>query len=115
MIKGIGVDTVSVARIAEAMLRPRFLARLLTPTELASRPEWSPQTVAGRWAAKEAAAKANPSWHEWHAVEIFNAPDGRPYLVPREPQLGTFWVSISHEHSHATAMVVWETNSSEPA
>ncbi len=56
MIVGLGIDIVEVARIAEAMKNPRFIERILTPIER----EFctTPQKVAGRWAAKEAIAKA---------------------------------------------------------
>ncbi len=63
MIVGLGTDIVNVARIEAALERhsDRFLARSFTPAEIAladSRPACRAATLAKRWAAKEACAKA---------------------------------------------------------
>ena len=63
MILGLGHDLVNVERIEAALERheARFLARSFTPGEIAladSRPAMRAATLAKRWAAKEACAKA---------------------------------------------------------
>ncbi len=62
-LKGIGVDTCSVARIEKVWKRfgARFLQRVLTPAEMGQRP-WKVSVdaarLARRWAIKEAVSKA---------------------------------------------------------
>jgi holo-[acyl-carrier protein] synthase len=63
MILGLGTDLCSITRIEAALERhgERFLARSFTPAEIAladSRPANRAATLAKRWAAKEACAKA---------------------------------------------------------
>lgn len=63
MILGLGTDLCSVERIEAALERQsdRFIARCFTPSEIAlaqSRPALRAATLAKRWAAKEACAKA---------------------------------------------------------
>ena len=54
-----GADLISIARIAAALDRhgERFLYRVYTPDELTTC-EGRPESLAARWAAKEAVAKA---------------------------------------------------------
>jgi holo-[acyl-carrier protein] synthase len=63
VILGLGTDLCSVERIEAALERQsdRFIARCFTPGEIAlaqSRPALRAATLAKRWAAKEACAKA---------------------------------------------------------
>jgi holo-[acyl-carrier protein] synthase len=63
MILGLGTDLVNIERIESALERhaERFIARSFTPAEIAladSRPALRAATLAKRWAAKEACAKA---------------------------------------------------------
>lgn len=114
MILSIGTDIVSVSRIRRLMLHPRFLARVLSEREQAEF-EATPARVAGRWAAKEAAAKCllplglKPGWHD---VEVLNRADGSPYLrFAASLDLDERWrfhLSISHEHETAVAFCVAE-------
>ncbi|MCW5940975.1 MAG: holo-ACP synthase [Fimbriimonadaceae bacterium] len=114
MILSIGTDVVSVARIRRLMLHPRFLSRVLSERERTGL-DPTAQRVAGRWAAKEAAAKCllplglHPGWHD---VEVLNRADGSPYLV-FAPSLDLderwrFHLSISHERETAVAFCVAE-------
>lgn len=113
MIAGLGTDIVEVHRIAVAMQNPRFLPRILTRRELNSRDHWSPLAVAGRWAAKEAAAKAVPQWNHWHDVEVLNDSSGRPVLSAQVPLPGKLHCTISHERTVACATVIWELTEAE--
>ena len=91
-IVGIGVDMAEVARIREAIERPRtgarFRARVFTPAEQAyceQRGRGRHESYAARFAAKEAAMKAlGTGWGSgvgWLDVEVIRSPEGRPTVV----------------------------------
>lgn len=110
MIVKVGIDVVEVSRIARAMKRPGFRERILTPEErvlctTASR-------LAGRWAAKEAIAKAVDLRLGWHQVEILNDDSRAPYAVIHshyfDPKRYKLHLSITHERSFAAAVAVLE-------
>lgn len=109
-IVGVGIDMVDIARIRAAMRSPRFLPRILRSEEM--RPNPSAEWVAGRWAAKEAAAKALGTHLRWHDVAIVAGSDGKPgvHLVEsaKRPNI-KIHLSISHERQFAVAMVVAES------
>jgi len=109
MIRGVGIDVVETERIAEAMKKEGFLKRILTEheRELAL----SVGSVAGRWAAKEAIAKALGGHLGWHDVEIANDEHGRPMAMFLRDIDGRVHISISHERGVAAATAVWETDS----
>lgn len=110
MIVGLGTDIVAIDRIAEAMKNPRFLSRILTPKEI----EFctTPARIAGRWAAKEAIAKAVGLPLTWQQVEILPDDLGSPRAVVTshhfDPVRLRLHVSISHERTHAVAIAVLE-------
>ena len=114
MITGIGTDIVEVSRIERALERTeRFAARVFTPAErdyclAGSNPA---QRFAGRFAAKEAAAKALGISLSWQDVEILADKCGKPvvrFLNGAEALTGmrTVMVSISHCRSYAVAHAV---------
>lgn len=107
MILGIGTDIVSMARIQRAMENPRFIERILTEAERAL--ACDPAFVAGRWAAKEALAKAIGRVSSWHDIEILRTETGAPKLT-KCPGLGEerYWLTISHEQAFAVAFAVRE-------
>jgi holo-[acyl-carrier protein] synthase len=86
MIVGSGIDLVEVGRIALAVNRygARFLNRIYTPAEQAYclRKRSSPESLAARFAAKEAAAKALgtgiSAGVNWLEIEVTREPGGRP-------------------------------------
>lgn len=110
MIRGIGLDIVEIERIASAMKKPGFVERILTPQErshLGTR-VGDPLTIAGRWAAKEAIAKAVSLSLTWHQVEIMNRPDGKPQAVVSTSDMsGEVLVTLSHEKKNAVAFAIW--------
>jgi holo-[acyl-carrier protein] synthase len=106
MIRGVGIDLVSIERIRKAMENPRFVARILTPKEREH--ELDPAYVAGRWAGKEAIAKAVSKRLSWQDVEILTNGDGAPRVHWRNGSNASVWISISHEKSFAVACAVWE-------
>jgi holo-[acyl-carrier protein] synthase len=112
----LGIDIIRVSRIAESLARfgDRFTARVLTPSEAAyvrNRPE----TMAGRWAAKEAVSKVlglGVRGIGWRDIEIERLPTGQPAVKlhgrarRRAEQLGMgrIALSISHESDFAVAI-----------
>ena len=115
MIVGVGVDVVDIARFAAILSRtPAVRNRLFTDAEADS----PPRTLAGRFAAKEALAKAlgAPESLAWHDAEVISGPDGRPHVHVRgriaacADQLGVVasHLSIAHDAGIATAFVVLE-------
>lgn len=116
-----GVDLIEIERIRKAIGRhgDRFLERIFTPDEVlqsCGRLE----SLAGKFAAKEAAAKALGTgvWRNgigWLDFEVRKDPEsGAPELLlhraaaARAERLGlSQWsVSISHDRSRAVAFVV---------
>jgi holo-[acyl-carrier protein] synthase len=108
MIKAVGIDVVETERILQAMQNnPRFPARILTQTEM--RRAITPAYLAGRWAGKEAIAKAVGTHLTWHDVEIVEGEGGRPVVrfIHQQPA-GKVHVSISHDKTIASAVAIWE-------
>jgi holo-[acyl-carrier protein] synthase len=116
MILGVGIDVVDVARFEETLDRtPALRERLFTPAER----QRSPASLAARFAAKEALAKAlgAPAGMAWLDAEVVNAPTGDPRLDvrgsvrARADALGvtTVHVSLSHDAGIASAVVVLES------
>lgn len=110
MIIRVGIDLVEVARIAHALENPRFRTRVLT--ELESDYCRTPQSVAGRWAAKEAIYKVLRSNLGWQDIEILNDQQGEPIarILPSDVMKDghRLHISISHERGMATAIAVLE-------
>jgi holo-[acyl-carrier protein] synthase len=112
----LGIDIVKVERIRAALERfgPRFSRRVLTDAErryVRDRPE----TMAGRWAAKEAVSKVlglGVRGIGWRDIEIERMPTGQPAVrlhgraAARAEQLemGRIAVSITHESDYAVAI-----------
>jgi holo-[acyl-carrier protein] synthase len=121
-IVGIGTDITECLRIARMIERhgELFLTRVYTPEEIAycqSRKQ-ATQHFTGRWAAKEAILKAlGTGWRRgisWRDMEIRPDAAGRPVVavcggvqdVVEQLDIREILVSISHCHTHATAMAV---------
>ncbi|MFY0408228.1 holo-ACP synthase [Solicola sp. PLA-1-18] len=116
MIVGVGIDVVDIARFAESLERtPALSERLFTDAEK----HLPVGSLAGRFAVKEALAKAlgAPAGLAWLDAEVVNDPDGRPLLTiagtiaERAAQLGvtSHHLSISHDGGIASAFVVLES------
>jgi holo-[acyl-carrier protein] synthase len=115
VIVGIGVDVVDVDRFEATLLRTPGLRERLFTTAEATLPVGS---LAGRFAAKEALAKAlgAPAGLHWIDAEIVKDADGRPSFVVTgtvkslADRLGVsvIHLSISHDAGIASAMVVAE-------
>src|SRR5450759_4447413 len=112
----LGIDVIRISRIAETLARfgDRFSKRVLTPAEEAYVRN-RPQTLAGRWAAKEAVSKVlglGVRGIGWRDIEVERLPTGQPAIrlhgraARRAEQLemGRIAVSISHEADYAVAI-----------
>jgi holo-[acyl-carrier protein] synthase len=121
VIIGIGIDVVPVDRFAQTIARtPAVADRLFTDAERVtpSGALRSAESLAARFAAKEAIAKAlgAPGGMLWHDAEISTDDVGRPHLsvrgtvAARAAALGiTSWhISLSHDGGMAAATVVAE-------
>jgi holo-[acyl-carrier protein] synthase len=122
-----GIDMIEVARVSSAAERfgERFLRRVFTAAEL-DRYRGRPESLAARFAAKEAAAKLlgvglrglgagpRPDAVAWTEIEVLADQRGRPTIAlagaaaERAAQLGLseFAVSLSHTGALALASVV---------
>jgi holo-[acyl-carrier protein] synthase len=112
----LGIDIIKVDRIRASLERfgERFTRRVLTDGErryVRDRPE----TMAGRWAAKEAVSKVlglGVRGIGWRDIEIERLPTGQPAVrlhgraAARAGQLGMerIAVSITHESDYAVAI-----------
>ena len=114
-VLGVGIDVCDIARFEASLARtPGLLQRLFTPHE-ADRP---PASLAARFAAKEALAKAlgAPVGMAWHDAEVVSEESGRPRfdlrgtVLARAAELGATSVhlSLSHDAGIASAVVVLE-------
>ncbi|MEO3927453.1 holo-ACP synthase [Micromonosporaceae bacterium B7E4] len=121
MIVAVGIDVVLVDRFARALARTPLLAdRLFTEAErgTGSGSPRSAESLAARFAAKEAVAKAlgAPAGLRWHDCEVVADPDGRPWLTvsgtvaaaATERGVQRWHLSLSHDGGIASAMVVAE-------
>jgi len=123
MIVAIGMDVVLVERFTAALARtPLISDRVFTEAEkvTASGNPRSAESLAARFAAKEAVAKAlgAPGNLSWHDCEIVSDPDGRPWLTvagtvadaAAERGITRWHVSLSHDGGIAGAVVIAESD-----
>src|SRR6476619_8394698 len=79
LIEAIGIDIIEIERMAAAVSRPRFRERVFTQAERDYCGEAAgAERYAGRFAAKEAIAKALGPPLAWQEVEILPADSGAP-------------------------------------
>jgi holo-[acyl-carrier protein] synthase len=125
VIVAVGLDVVLVERFVRALARTPLLAdRLFTEGErtTASGNPRPPDSLAARFAAKEAVAKAlgAPNGLHWHDCEIVTDADGRPWLTvagtvaaaAAERGVHRWHLSLSHDGGIASAMVIAERDDS---
>jgi holo-[acyl-carrier protein] synthase len=118
-IRGLGTDIIEVERIAANLEKygEKFLDKILTHREKEHCSKFKDPTlhVAGRFAAKEAVSKALGTGFgehlEFHDIEIFNDPNGKPEVTLSKrarDHFGspTILLSISHCKTHATATAI---------
>jgi holo-[acyl-carrier protein] synthase len=117
-----GIDLIECSRIAAVLNRhgPRFLDRVLTPTEqsLASRFRNPVPFIAGRWAAKEAVLKMLGTGVRggitWTDVEIRTGELGQPLVhlsgltrgIAESLGIREVLLSITHTRDYAAASAI---------
>lgn len=124
MIIGVGTDIVEIRRIKNAMVaNSRFLEKIFTTTELeylTSR-NLRPEYVAGRFAAKEAVAKALGTGFrgfDFKDIEIDRTTLGKPIvilkgkakLIAKKEGKYNIHLSISHGEDSAVAYAIFEVD-----
>ncbi|HWQ04478.1 MAG TPA: holo-ACP synthase [Longilinea sp.] len=113
-----GVDVVEIGRFERLNpnIKPRFLKRVFTPQEL-EKCSKSNASLAGRFAVKEAVAKALQTGIgpvSWQEIETVEGPAGEPILVlhgeaarlAENLGLHTWSISISHTSTLALAVAI---------
>ncbi|HLS24130.1 MAG TPA: holo-ACP synthase [Pseudogracilibacillus sp.] len=118
MIKGIGIDIIELERIERLITKkPRFLERILTDKEITQYNSLQSERrkleyLAGRFAAKEAYAKANGTGIgrslRFTDIEIVTTSSGAPSLNVKRKENKRYHVSISHSKQYAIAKVIIE-------
>ena len=117
MILGTGCDLTSVARIRKAVEQQSFVDKVFTAAEQSEAAQYRDpgDYYAGRWAAKEAAAKALGCGFGGRCapveIEILHGENGQPYIELNgklKELYGelTLSVSLSHTESYAVATVL---------
>jgi len=120
LIKAIGVDLIETERVAQSIERfgERYLKRVYTPREL-QYCNGRVDSLAARWAAKEATAKALGSGIgdvSWQEIEVVSQTNIQPQLqlhgaaadLAAQLDISHFLISLSHTKEHAIAFVVGE-------
>lgn len=111
-----GIDLVEIERFSriDPKIKTRFCQRVFTADEIAAADD-KDERYAGRFAAKEAAAKAlgcGIGDLNWHDLEILNDDRGKPFLLLHGEadrlahELGWVSWSISITHTSTTAAAV---------
>lgn len=111
-IIGIGIDVVAIDRFQESLERtPGLLARVFTPNEA----KLKPSSLAARFAAKEALAKAlnAKAAFNWQEAEVVSEASGKPnfeFTGEMAYRLANHRVhlTLSHDAGIASAMVIVE-------
>ena len=121
MIIGTGVDIVEIERIGKAAKNERFFEKIFSDAEIAlfEASKYRMETVAGRFAAKEAVLKAlgcGLGDMPMKDIETLRAPSGQPVVAlkgaakQKANALGVthMHISISHSERYAVAQAVAE-------
>jgi len=112
-----GVDIIEIHRLADLQpaIQKRFIQRVYTPAEIELAADANPYpTFAGRFAAKEAVAKALGTGIgviAWQEIEILRAANKEPLLklhgkaaeIANSLYLTQWSISISHSKHYAVA------------
>jgi holo-[acyl-carrier protein] synthase len=135
MIVGIGSDLCNIERIQRSLDRfgDKFLNRVFTETERAKaarRPFTAAGTLAKRFAAKEAFAKAVGTGFKrgvfMKDIGVVNAPSGQPTIVPTggakarldalapEGHAIDIYLTMTDDHPWAQAFVILSVRKPEP-
>lgn len=113
-----GVDLIEIERVADIIQRygERFLGRVFTARELSEVGD-NMASLAARFAAKEAVSKALGTGIgpvAWRDIEVLRGEERQPVLhlhglaqlKAKELGYSTWSLSLSHDQTHAIALVV---------
>lgn len=120
MIQGVGLDIVEIERIENALKRnKRFVTRILTQNERdiyesLTSDKRKLEFLSGRFAAKEAVAKAIGSGIgklSFQHIEVGRADSGAPLVTVSGREGETFFLTITHTKGIAAAHAIhWGEN-----
>ncbi|MEK4853764.1 holo-ACP synthase [Paenibacillus sp. FSL H7-0756] len=125
MIRGIGMDLVSISFVEQMLAKcgELFIQQYYSLEErelFACKKRHAEQFLAGRFAAKEALLKAIGTGMncelDWNELEFLSLPSGQPYLVRSRrlesyiQQQESIHVSISHHGDYAAAFIIIESS-----
>ena len=115
MIKGIGIDLIELNRIDKALKKNgRFVYRILTANETKKYESLHKynrklEYLAGRFAAKEAFAKATGKGIgklSFKHIEVLNDENGAPKMHVSGYDTNKVYISITHSKEYAVAQVI---------
>lgn len=118
MIKGTGIDIIELQRIEVAIQKnERFIERILTKVEQAKFQTLKKHSrriefIAGRFAAKEAFAKATGTGIgklSFQHIEVKSDELGKPEITAKGFEAYQIFLSISHSKTYAVAHVILTT------
>lgn len=121
MIKGIGLDLIELNRIQHSMKKnDRLMKRILTKSEQSvyrhlNSEQRRVEYLAGRFAAKEAFAKATGQGIgllSFQHIEVLSNSKGAPTLWAENYEHLNVFISITHTNQYAAAQVVIEERES---
>jgi len=105
----VGADIVQVQRFLAMRPDSRLAANLFTPQEMneCQQKQNPAESLAARFAAKEAIRKSLKKTVPFNAIDIGNAPDGSPTVRFLDPQLEQLYaVNLSLSHTETMAMAL---------
>lgn len=114
---GVGIDLCEIPRMTPLLTNDKFIARILTEAEQEilrsfSSAKRQSEFLAGRFACKEAYAKANRTGLgkevSFHDLEILRNEKNEPIFTKHPKVDYKVHVSISHTDDVATAIVILE-------
>lgn len=117
MIKGIGIDIIELERIKKSLKKGnRLVKRILTTQEQATYEKFKNgrrrvEFLAGRFAAKEAFAKATGTGIgklSFQHIEVKSTESGAPMIHVQGFETYTIFISITHSRDYAAAQVIIE-------
>jgi holo-[acyl-carrier protein] synthase len=116
MITGTGIDIANTGRIKKLLDEhgERFISKVLSPEEKKSMPDGrAVEYISGRFAAKEALAKATEKKFTLTNVSVINDSKGKPYFTghffTKELAGMKVHLSITHDTDYAAAFVIIES------
>lgn len=121
MIIGIGTDIIEIERIKKAISKESFIKKYFTENEIKQfeKINFSPQTIAGVFSAKEAVAKSMGTGFSGFApidIEILKNEKGKPFInlynnaksICDEKEINIIHISITHCKEYAQSFAVAE-------